>query len=214
MPWRGKVKAIVQAWYPGQAGAQAVADVLTGKVNPSGRLPITFPKSLEQTPRPVLPGLGRPWGTPVTIEYNEGAEVGYRWYAQKDREPMYAFGYGLSYTSFEYMDLKIESGETVKATFTVINVDQREGADVSQLYLVEAAGDKRLRLLGFERIELEPVEARRVTITTDARLRARFDGTAGKWRIAAGTYRLALARSATDPVLSAEVRLQAQLFGC
>src|SRR5262245_34771799 len=102
MPWRSKVRAIVQAWYPGQAGAQAIAEVLTGKVNPSGRLPITFPADLADTPRPTLSGLGTPWKTPVTIEYNEGAEVGYRWYARKNRRPLYAFGHGLSYTSFHY----------------------------------------------------------------------------------------------------------------
>lgn len=92
MPWRENVKAIVQAWYPGQAGAQAIAEILAGKVNPSGRLPITFPESLAQMPRPELPGLGTPWGTPVTIHYDEGAEVGYRWYARRAYKPMYAFG--------------------------------------------------------------------------------------------------------------------------
>src|SRR5690606_26627010 len=94
MPWRDKVKAIVQAWYPGQAGAQAIAEVLAGTVNPSGRLPITFPASLDQTPRPELSGLGTPWGSAVTIEYNEGAEVGYRWFALKKERPLYAFGHG------------------------------------------------------------------------------------------------------------------------
>src|SRR5690606_6886476 len=100
MPWRDKVKAIVQAWYPGQAGAQAIAEVLAGTVNPSGRLPITFPASLDQTPRPELSGLGTPWGSAVTIEYNEGAEVGYRWFALKKERPLYAFGHGLGYTTF------------------------------------------------------------------------------------------------------------------
>ena len=83
MPWREKVRAIVQAWYPGQAGGQAIAEVLTGAVNPSGRLPLSFPADLGQTPRPELPGLGTPWGTPTTIDYDEGAEVGYRWFAQQ-----------------------------------------------------------------------------------------------------------------------------------
>src|SRR5688572_1342976 len=99
MPWRDKVKAIVQAWYPGQAGGQAIAEVLTGQVNPSGRLPITFPADLAQTPRPALPGLGAPWGTPTTIRYDEGAEVGYRWFAKTGATPLYAFGHGLSYTA-------------------------------------------------------------------------------------------------------------------
>jgi beta-glucosidase len=189
MPWRDKVRAIVQAWYPGQAGGQAIAEILTGTVNPSGRLPITFPADLTQTPRPELPGMGTPWGTPTTIEYHEGAEVGYRWYTRQNSKPMYAFGHGLSYTSFDCRDLQVSGGDTVAATFTVANTGDRAGADVPQLYLTEAAGDERMRLLGFERVELQPGESRQVTLTADPRLLATFDGTAGQWRIAEGTAR-------------------------
>ena len=213
MPWRDKVKAIVQAWFPGQAGGQAIAEVLSGIVNPSGRLPVTFPESLDQTPRPDLSGLGTPWGTPVTIEYNEGAEVGYRWFAKTGATPMYAFGHGLSYTTFEYSDLEVAGGETVTATFTVINTGERPGADVPQLYLTEAAGDQRLRLLGFERVQLQPGESHRVTVTAEPRLLARFDGSAGKWRITEGTYKVALGRSAVSFDLMAETTLTAALFG-
>jgi beta-glucosidase len=213
MPWRDRVKAIVQAWYPGQAGGQAIAEVLTAAVNPSGRLPITFPDSLDQTPRPKLPGMGTPWGTPTRIEYNEGAEVGYRWFARTGAKPGYAFGYGLSYTTFAYSDLDVSGGDTVTATFTVTNTGERAGADVPQVYLTEAASDKRMRLLGFERVELQPGESRRVTVTADPRLLARFDGDTGQWRIAAGTYRVALGKSAADLVLTAEVSLTARRFG-
>ena len=212
MPWRDKVKAILQAWYPGQCGAQAIAEVLSGKVNPSGRLPITFPENLAQTPRPELPGLGTPWGTPVTIEYNEGAEIGYRWFARKNLKPMYAFGHGLSYTSFAYSDLSIEGGDTITASFDVKNTGRRAGADVPQLYLTEAAGDKRMRLLGFERIELRPGEARHVTIKADPRLLARFDGKAGKWNIADGLHRVAVGKSAGDLLLMGQVQLSAREF--
>jgi hypothetical protein len=125
MPWRDKVKGIVQAWYPGQAGGQAIAEVLTGAVNPSGRLPITFPADLSQMPRPVLPGLGTPYNTPTTIRYDEGAEVGYRWYARRDENPMYPFGHGVSYTTFDYSNLKLTGGETITASFTVANTGER-----------------------------------------------------------------------------------------
>ncbi|MBO0757309.1 MAG: glycoside hydrolase family 3 protein [Bradyrhizobiaceae bacterium] len=212
MPWRDRVRSIVHAWYPGQAGGEAIADVLAGKINPSGRLPVTFPADLAQTPRPELPGLGTP-GTPTTIHYDEGAEVGYRWFARKGEKPLYAFGHGLSYTSFAYRDLEVRGGDTVTVTVTVTNTGAREGADVPQVYLTEAVGDKRMRLLGFQRVSLEPGESKRVTVTADPRLLARFDRHAGRWRIAEGRYRVAVGRSAEDLSLHADTQLEMRLFG-
>src|SRR5262245_28310019 len=107
MPWLDKVRAVVEAWYPGQAGGQAIAEVLVGAVNPPGRRPVTFPADLSQTPRPELNGLDSAWGTPTTIDYTEGAEIGYRWFAQSGATPLYAFGHGLTYTSFNYRDLQL-----------------------------------------------------------------------------------------------------------
>jgi beta-glucosidase len=213
MPWRDGVQAIVEAWYPGQAGGQAITEILTGAVNPSGRLPLTFPADLAQTPRPGLPGLGTPEGISTTIRYDEGAEVGYRWFAKTGARPLCPFGHGLSYTRFAYRDLEVNGGETITARFTVTNTGGRSGADVPQVYLTEAAGERRMRLLGFERVELGPGESRRVTVTADPRLLARFDVAAGQWRIAEGLHQVALGKSAGDLVLSAEVPLASRLFG-
>jgi beta-glucosidase len=187
--------------------------VLTGSVNPSGRLPITFPESLAQAPRPELPGLGTPWGTPMTIRYDEGAEVGYRWYAKKGTKPMYPFGHGLSYTTFSYSDLQVSGGETITATFTVTNTGRREGADVPQLYLTNAPGEKRMRLLGFERVELHPGESRQVKLAADPRLLARFGAQRNQWRIEEGAHAVALGNSANDLVLTGSANLTGRNFG-
>jgi beta-glucosidase len=213
MPWRDKVNAIVQAWYPGQAGGQAIAEVLTGAVNPSGRLPITFPADLSQTPRPELEGLDTAWGTPTTVEYDEGAEVGYRWFAKTGARPLFAFGHGLGYTTFGYSDLHVAGGDTITATFTATNTGDREGADVPQLYLTEAAGDARMRLLGFERVDLQPGESRAVSLTADRRLLARFEGDAGEWQIAGGTYTVAVGKAADNLELTGETSLADARFG-
>jgi beta-glucosidase len=213
MPWESAVGAILAAWYPGQLGGRAIAEVLTGQVNPSGRLPITFPVDLHQTPRPELPGAGTPYGTPTTVTYGEGAEVGYRWFSQQRLTPRYAFGHGLSYTHFAYSELEVTGGETLTTTFTVTNDGPRPGADVPQVYLTGVAGKERVRLLGFQRVELEPGQSQRVTVRADPRLLARFDVQAQRWSIAAGPHCVSLARAANDSVLEAEVTLAGRLFG-
>lgn len=213
MPWNDHVKAVIEAWYPGQAGGRAIAEVLTGAVNPSGHLPMTFPVGLEQTPRPDLPGLGTPWGTPTTIVYHEGSEVGYRWFAQTEAAPLYAFGHGLSYTSFSFDSFEVTGGDTVSASFTVTNTGDRAGADVPQLYLTHVDGVTRQRLVGFERVELRPGESRHVELIADPRLLARYDSAAGAWSIDEGSYRITLSHSATDEVAAIEVSLAGRTFG-
>ncbi|MGE5695236.1 MAG: beta-glucosidase family protein [Candidatus Sericytochromatia bacterium] len=211
MPWLNDVKAVVQAWFPGQSGGQAIAEVLAGRVNPSGRLPITFPADLRQTPRPELPGAGVSWGTPTSITYHEGAEVGYRWFAATGQEPLFPFGYGLSYTTFEHRKLELAGGDTVTATVTVHNTGSRGGADVVQLYLVEAPDGRRCRLIGFDRVELSAGESQRVTIQAEPRLLARYDG--DRWRIAGGNHTVAIGKSATEFTMHGVVELTARTFG-
>jgi beta-glucosidase len=149
----------------------------------------------------------------VTIHYDEGAEVGYRWYARKDEKAKYAFGHGLSYTAFGYRDFKVSGGESITATFTVTNTGKMTGADVPQLYLTDAPGQRRMRLLGFERIELAPGTSRTVTMIADPRLLARFDGEQRRWRIDAGDYSVSLSRAADAPVEKRVVHLAGRSFG-
>jgi beta-glucosidase len=214
MPWKDKAAAIVESWYSGNAGGRAIAEVLSGKVNPSGRLPVTFYAGLDQTPHPdPLPVGNFKNDAPSVTRYQEGAEVGYRWLAKTGAKPGYAFGHGLSYTTFAYRDLKVSGGETITATYTVTNTGKVAGADVPQIYLTDAAGEKRMRLLGFERVELAPGASRTVTVSADPRLLARFDDAAKQWRIAEGSYRIALGKSADELVLTADASLPARLFG-
>lgn len=196
MPWLADVKGVIAAWYPGQEGGAAIADVLSGAVNPSGRLPITFPRSLTQNPRPVLPGLGLPQGSAQDVPYPEGSDVGYRWFAAHGEVPLFAFGHGLSYASFAHDGLKLVAGKTLTASFTVTNTGARAGADVPQLYLVSAAGHKRLRLAGFDKVELAPGASKSLVVTIDPRLLADWEN--GGWIIKGGTYGFALGKSATD----------------
>jgi beta-glucosidase len=216
MPWRHQVRAVLQAWYPGQSGGRAIAEVLTGAVNPSGRLPITFPASTDDLPRPHLAGFGDPFGTPHSIEYHEGAEVGYRWFAAQGIRPMYPFGSGRSYTTFDYEDLDVhdvQAGDTLVASVTVTNTGACAGADVVQVYLELAAGETRRRLLGFERVELDAGESRRVTIAADARLAARYDLEAGQWFLAGGDYAVFVGTDAETPVLRGAATVTERHFG-
>lgn len=187
--------------------------MLAGVTNPSGKLPLTFPASLEQTPRPELPGLGTPWGTPTTTNYTEGSDVGYRWLAKTGQEPLFPFGHGLSYTRFGYADLTVQDRDGVRAEFTVTNTGPRRGADVPQLYLLEDPVGSRTRLLGFERVDLEPGESRTVSLDGDPRLLASYDTDRGQWHTPGGSYRLALGRSAGNYAMEADVSLAESWFG-
>ena len=196
MPWLDRVRAVVEAWYPGQKGGDAIADVLTGKVNPSGRLPLSWPVDVSQNPRPVLAGLGEPDGTRVTVTYSEGSDVGYRWFAACGQRPLFPFGHGLSYTCFDHGPLQLTGDDLVVARFAVTNSGSRPGADVPQLYLVNAAGKPVQRLAGFQKVSLLPGETREVSLIVDRRLLANWTGNA--WTIAPGEYVFALGRSAGE----------------
>ncbi|MFY8208597.1 MAG: glycoside hydrolase family 3 C-terminal domain-containing protein, partial [Caulobacter sp.] len=214
MPWLDKVGAVVEAWFPGTAGGEAIARVLTGEVDASGRLPVTFPKSVAELPRPKLDGLGKPDGEMFDVDYTlEGAAVGYKWYDLKKIEPLFAFGHGLSYTKFAYSNLTASaSGDKVTVSFDVKNVGQRPGKDVPQVYVGPKAGgwEAPKRLAGFQKVSLAPGASQRVTVTVDPRLLAVWDSKAHGWSIAAGQYDIALGASSRAIASTAQVTLAAR----
>lgn len=209
MPWLGSVKAVLQAWYPGQRGGEAIAALLTGQVSPSGRLPISFPNDIAQLPRPRLDGydpkaslFSKP-PAPFVVDYKEGSDVGYRWFERTGAAPMFPFGHGLTYTSFARSDLKIFSGTTLRVSFTITNTGQRGGVDVPQLYV--APPGRTHRLAGWARVALKPGESRRVTIEADPAILASYSTTG--WRREAGVYDLWVSSSAKPEGLHGTARL-------
>jgi beta-glucosidase len=162
--------------------------------------------------RPKLPNLGVDPAADVSVDYSEGADVGYRWYLRNDVQPLYPFGFGLSYSSFAYGAFEAQAGSQPNVKFTVTNTSQRAGADVPQVYLVSVGGKAEPRLLGFRRVQLAPGETQTVRMNIDPRLLAHYDAAGGRWRLAGGTYRLALARSALDRVGERDLKLSARDF--
>jgi beta-glucosidase len=184
MPWKDRVAAIVEAWYPGEAGGQAIANVLFGKVNPSGKLPVTFPLRDQDTPT---------WGQNGTFEpdpvYAEKLDMGYRWYDAKNITPMFEFGYGLSYTHFSYSGLSVSHRHdgSIDVSFTVRNDGRVAGAEVPQVYLgVPYSGEPPRRLVGWEKIGMNPGEARHVRITVTPRMQSVWDTSRNGWRYVPG----------------------------
>lgn len=198
MPWLGQVKAVVEAWYPGQEGGNAIASILFGDVNPAGKLPQTFPTSdndLATQTKEQYPGVnGR-------VSYSEGLEVGYRWFDAQGITPLFPFGHGLSYTSFRYSGLEVSrTTDRVTVSFTVTNTGKRAGAEVPQVYVAAppASGEPPKQLKGFHKIFLDPGESTKVTIPLDRRAFARWDTGRHTWQIDKGSYGILVGSSSRD----------------
>jgi beta-glucosidase len=210
MPWADRVAGILEVWYPGTSGGEAIANLVTGRVNPSGHLPVTFPRSEAELPRPKLGGLGLPANTGFGVNYHEAATVGYKWYDAKDLKPLFPFGHGLSYTDFDYGRLSAAmQGEDLTVSFRVKNDGRVQGMDVAQVYVSPASGgwEAPKRLAGFKKVDLAPGADANVTLTLDPRLLAVWDSARHGWRIAAGDYRVMLGQSSEDIKERAIVRL-------
>ncbi len=210
MPWVKEVPAIVQAWYLGSEAGSAIASVLTGDVNPSGKLPFTFPASLQDVGAHKLgeyPGTPRSDGSPIVDQkYNEGIFVGYRWADKEKTKPLFSFGHGLSYTTFAYgkavADKKVMGqDETLTITLPVTNTGSREGSEVIQLYISDLKSSlprpvKELK--GFSKVKLAPGETREVTFTIGKEALSFFDDTRHEWVAEPGKFEAWIGASSTD----------------
>ncbi len=213
-PWDQQVGAILAAWYPGNRGGEAIANILFGRVNPSGRLPISFPRAEADLPRPHPPAPQADPMKPVApatipvVALNEGLAVGYRWYEARGKTPAYEFGFGLSYTTFAYSNLTVNRDLSVE--FDLANTGGRKGMEVAQLYLAfpPAAGEPAKRLAGWSRVELAPGEKRRVRIAADPYALRVWDTSASEWRHPAGRYRVHVGASSRILPLVQEVDIR------
>ncbi|GGY67537.1 glycosyl hydrolase [Cellvibrio zantedeschiae] len=201
MPWLANVGSVLEAWYPGTNGGEAIGRVLFGEVNPSGHLPATFPASESQLPRPVLDGYPEVKDARITVNYSEGAAVGYKWFDLKGHKPLFPFGFGLSYSEFSLGDLKAEvKNGLVNASFSVKNTGAVAGKEVAQVYVapVSAKWESPKRLGGFQKVDLKPGASTKASVTVDPRLLGMYDSASKTWKIAEGDYKVILASDATD----------------
>jgi beta-glucosidase len=218
MPWADRVAGILEAWYPGIGGAQSLAGILFGDVNPSGRLAISFAKNDDQLPHPRVPGIDLasaprpghhrpgefpPFDAPAT----EGVRVGYKWFESEKKDPLFPFGFGLSYTTWDFSDLKASQHEV---TFTVHNTGSRAGSEVAQVYAVLPAttGESTFkRLVAWNRVALAPGESKTVTLPLDPLYLSIFDTGGNAFVLAPGDYTILAGPSSADTPLSTTVHI-------
>jgi beta-glucosidase len=225
MPWVKAPAAILEAWFSGSDGANAVGNILFGSVNPSGKLPNTFPKSEADLPHPTLtmpppesehfsgPVSREQWAAglpPFQVAYDEGVKVGYKWYDAEKKPVLFPFGYGLSYTTYRYSGLQATPGDKVKVIFTLANTGAREGAEIAEVYasLPAAAQEPPKRLVGFSKVSLKAGEKRNVTVEIDPKYLSIFDEAKDGWTLLPGDYTIMVGGSSQDLPLKAVVSLK------
>jgi beta-glucosidase len=231
MPWIDEVAGVVEAWYPGICGGKALADILTGRVVPTGKLAITFPKSDADLPHPKLvmpppssepgyPTLGPDMPNimsvlskglqPFQVHYDEKLKVGYKWYDAEKKPVLFPFGFGLSYTTYSYSGLEATSGNGLAVSFTVTNAGKRRGTEIAQVYtsLPDAAGEPPKRLIGRTRVDLDPGESKQVSVPVERDRLMVYDELSDNWRLVAGSYTVMVGGSSQTLPLQKTVILQ------
>jgi beta-glucosidase len=218
MPWIDRVAGVLEAWYPGIGGAQSLANILFGEVDPSARLAISFPKTDAQLPHPQVPGMDliknpgpghhRPGELPLfDAPATEGVRVGYKWFESKQEQPLFSFGFGLSYTTYEFSGLKASDHEV---TFTVRNSGNRAGTEIAQVYAVLPAstGESTFkRLVAWDRVALTAGESKTITLKLDPLYLSIFDVAKNKFVLAPGDYEILAGSSSHDTVLNTTVHI-------
>jgi len=226
MPWVDRVSGILEAWYGGSRGAEAVANVLFGEVNPSGKLPLTFPRSESDLPHPKIvkppkesqPTPGDPdWWEQILrglkafqVTYDEGLKVGYKWYDAEHKQVLFPFGYGLSYTSYSYSNLKVTPGKSVRLSFTVTNTGTRAGAEIAEVYaaLPSSTGEPPKRLVGWSKVKLNAGESKEVSVEVDPKYLSIFNVDRNAWQLVPGDYTFLVGGSSQELPLKESVNLK------
>jgi beta-glucosidase len=210
MPWIRDVDAVLATWYPGIRGGEAIANILFGEVNPSGKLPITFPRTEADLPT----GPNPPDPAALEVNYTEGLLIGYRWFDARNIEPLFPFGHGLSYTRFAYSRLQVtpvagDGDRGLWVSFDVKNTGERTGAEVAQVYLKlpDSTGEPPRRLAGWEKLSLRPGQTRRVRVKLAPERLAYWNVATGDWAIAAGEYQISVGASSRDLRLHDDVHI-------
>ncbi|HUN63225.1 MAG TPA: glycoside hydrolase family 3 C-terminal domain-containing protein [Candidatus Sulfotelmatobacter sp.] len=216
MPWASNVKGILEAWYPGIAGAQAISNILFGDVNPSAKLPITFAKSDADLPHPQVPGMdllpqaiaAHQELPPFDIHYTEGLKVGYKWFEAEKKEPLFPFGFGLSYTTYTYSALKLDQDQRC-VMFTVKNTGTRAGAEIAEVYveLPSAAGEPFQRLVAWDRVELASGESKNISLPLRPLYLSIFNEAKNDWQLLPGDYKIHVGPSSADTPLTATLHI-------
>jgi beta-glucosidase len=221
MPWLEETAGVLEAWYAGSKGADAVANILFGVVNPSAKLPMTFPRSEADLPNPKLitPPMGGKGDAghmkngedkpTFEVRYDEGLKVGYKWYDAEKKPVLFPFGFGLSYTTYAYSNLKVTPGKEVTVTFSVKNTGSRSGDEITQVYagLPPSAGEPPKRLVGWSKVHLNAGESTDVSVSIDPRFLSIYNETSNAWDLVPGSYSILVGGSSQDLPLTGKVDL-------
>jgi beta-glucosidase len=236
MPWIDNVATVIEAWYPGIRGAEALANIITGKVNPAGKLVITFPKNDDDLPHPrivmpppesqrrrrsagddpavVMAELARAL-PPFQVYYDEKLKVGYKWYDAEKKGVLFPFGFGLSYTAYSYSNLNVRPGQSTSVSFKVTNSGKRAGTEIAEIYasLPEDAGEPPKRLVGWARVDLAPGESKEITVPILSDRLMVYDEPTNGWKLVNGAYTFMVGGSSQDLPLKVEQQLTAKSIG-